>query len=91
MADSTFNIKELDLKEAERNFKRSRGRGSKYDPIVTKAEDLGKGKALIVEKVSNSEVQGIRQRITKFLGDEWTVSSTKVDEGKYDVLIHREK
>ena len=88
----SFNIKELDLKEAQRVFNRRRGRGSKYDPIIEKAEKLGKGKALLVEGLTYSEVTGLRKRIADFLGTDWSVSATKVDKNKglYDALVHRD-
>ena len=90
---SSFNIKEMDLKEAQREFNRRRGRGSKYDEIIDRAGKLDKGKALIIEGLASSEVTGLRKRITDILGGGWAASSTKVDAEKnlYDVLIHREK
>jgi len=89
----SFNIKELDLKDAQREFARKRSRGSKYDDVVNAAEKLAKGKALLVEGLTASEVTGLRKRMTDILGEDWTVGSTKVDakEHLYDVLIHREK
>lgn len=88
-----FKIKELDLQEAQREFGRRRGRGSKYDRVIDAAEKLDAGKALMVEQINYSEVTGIRSRIKDFLGDGWAVESTKVDKekGLYDVLIHRQK
>lgn len=90
---SSFNVKEMDAKEAQRLFSKSRSRGSKYDEIIEKASDLGKGKALIAEGLTYSEVTGLRKRVADFLGDGWTISSTKVDKEKslYDVLMHRSK
>lgn len=89
---SDFKIRKLDLKEAQREFNRRRGRGSKYDDILDAAEKLEKGKALIVGQITYSEVTGIRQRIKEYLSDEWSISATKVDRDNnlYDVLIHRD-
>ncbi len=90
---SSFNIKEMDLKEAQRVFNQKRGRVSKYDEILNRAGKLDKGKALIVEGLTNSEITGLRKRITDILGGGWAASSTKVDSEKnlFDVLIHRAK
>ena len=90
---SSFNYKVLDLKEAQREFSRRRGRGSKYDEIIDSAGKLDKGKALLVDGLTNSEVTGLRKRISDMLGEGWSVGSTKVDTDKnlYDVLVHREK
>ena len=81
----------MDLKDARREFSRRRGRGSKYDEVIGRAGKLDKGKALIVEGLSYSEVTGLRKRITDILGEGWSASATKVDREKklYDVLIHR--
>ena len=90
---SDFKIQELDLQEAQRQFNRRRGRGSKYDEVLDAAEKLEKDKALLVEQVSYSEVTGIRQRIKEYLGAGWAVEATKVDKDKgiYDAMIRREK
>ena len=90
---SAFSIKELSLKEAKQEFARRRSRGSKYDAILEKATGLDKGKALIVEGLSYSEVTGLKKRVGDFLGEGWKISSTKVDgdKGLYDVLVHRDK
>ena len=90
---TSFNIQEMDLAEAQREFNRRRGRGSKYDDVIAKAEKLGKGKALIVGGLSYSEVTGLRKRIADYLGNDWSVSSTRADKekGLYDALIHHKK
>lgn len=90
---TSFEIKEMDLDQAQREFNRKRGRGSKYDDVIAAAEKLGKGKALIIGQVSYSEVTGIRQRIKNYLGEDLKLEATKVDKQKnlYDLLIHREK
>lgn len=90
---STFTVKEMDLKQAQRAFNRKRGRGSKYDEVIDKAEKLEQGKALIVEGLSYSEVTGLRKRMADILGEDWSVSATKVDADKslFDALVHREK
>lgn len=92
-AKSAFNVREMDLTEAQREFNRRRGRGSKYDDVISKAEELDKGKALIVEGLSYSEVTGLRKRIADHLGDDWNVSSTRTnkEKGLYDALVHRKK
>ena len=90
-ADSSLTVKEMDLKEAQREFSRRRGRGSKYDSILDAAEKLAKGKALIVGQASYSEVTGIRNRVKDHLGTDWKIEATKVDKEQnlFDVLIHR--
>lgn len=90
---NSLSYKEMDLKDAEREFNRRSSRGSKYDDVVSAAEKLGKGKALIVENLSYSEVTGLRKRIADFLGDDWNVSATKADKDKntYSALVHRKK
>ena len=88
---SSFNVNEMSLDQAKKVFDRKRGRGSKYDEIIDSAEKLDKGKALIIEGATYSEVQGMRQRISKYLSDEYTISATKMGDDQYDVLIHREK
>lgn len=91
---SEFNIKKLDLREAQRQFNRKRGRGSKYDEILEEIEKLDEGKALIVEQISYSEVTGLRQRVKNLLGaDDWKIEATNVNKDKnlYDLLIHRNK
>ena len=89
---TSFKMEEMDLKEAQRAFSRSRGRGSKYDDVIDAAEKLDKGKALFINDVTYSEVTGIRNRIRDILGDDWAVSSTLTDRDKklYDVIVHRE-
>ena len=88
---SELKVKEMELKDAQREFSRRRGRGSKYDAVLDAVEKLGKGKAIIIEQVSYSEVTGIRNRLRDFLGDGFKVEATKVNKDKelYDVLIHR--
>lgn len=83
----------MDLKEAKREFSRRSARGSKYDKVLDSAESLAEGKALIVERVSYSEVIGIRQKIRDYFSDDYKVEATKVDKEKnlYDVLVHRTK
>ena len=90
---ASLTFKEMDLKDAQREFSQRRGRGSKYDDVVRAAEKLDKGKALIVEGLSTSEVTGLRKRLGDMLGEGWTTGSTKVDADKklYDVLVHRQQ
>jgi len=90
---SAFRIQELDVKEAQRRFSKSRGRGSKYDEILEAAEGLAPGKALIVGGLTYSNVLGLRKRVSDHLGENWTVESTKVDKdaGTFEVLIHKKK
>lgn len=90
-SETGFQIKELNVNEAQREFNRRRGRGSKYDAILDAAEKLEEGKALIIEQITYSEVNGIRSRIRDMLKGDYQVESTKVnaEKGLYDVLIHR--
>jgi hypothetical protein len=90
---SPFKIQELDIKEAQRRFSKSRGRGSKYDDIIEAAEGLAGGKALIVGGLTYSNVLGLRKRVQDHLGEDWAVESTKVDKdsGSFEVLIHKKK
>jgi hypothetical protein len=62
-----------------RSFSRSRGRGSKYDGIIKAADDLKKGKAIMIEDLSYSEVTGLRNRIKAHLGDGYSVAAAKSD------------
>lgn len=89
----SINVQEMDLQEAQRRFSRKRGRASKYDAVLDKAEKLTKGKALVVEGVSYAEVTAIRKRISDMLDGSWQVSATRTDaeQKTYDMLIHREK
>ncbi len=90
-SSSDFTVTELDLQEARRMFNRKRGRGSKYDTVIAKAEELDAGKALMVERITYSEVTGVRMRLRDHLDDEYKIEATKVDRDKnlYDLLITR--
>ncbi len=86
-----FTVRELDLQEARRMFNRKRGRGSKYDAVIEAADKLDAGKALMIERISYSEVTGVRMRLRDHLDAEFKIEATKVDRDKnlYDLLISR--
>lgn len=88
---SDFTLRELDLQEARREFNRKRGRGSKYDAVIEAADKLDAGKALLIGKISYSEVTGVRMRLRDHLDDEFKIEATKVDRDKelYDLMISR--
>ena len=91
-ATGDYKMKEVDLQEAQRAFKRKRGRASKYDQIVSSTEKLGAGKALVVEQMTYSEVTGIRKKIHDLLGESYKVEASRSDRENnlFNVLIYRE-
>ena len=90
-SSSALKVREMDLREAKREFSRRSARGSKYDKVLDAAEQLQEGKALLVDQISYSEVTGIRTRMKEYLSGDFKVEATKVDKDKnlYDVLIQR--
>lgn len=64
------------------------GRVSKYHGILEAARTLGQGKALHAT-LSRAEVQGLRQYLSKQLGDKVKVSSSAVkgEDGQFHVVV----
>ena len=91
-SDVSFRVVGHD--EASRLLAESRagrgGRISKYQGILDAFRTLGEGKA-IHARLSRAEVQGIRQYLTKQLGDTVKVVSSAVKEepGMFHVLVVR--
>ena len=83
-----FQFKELNIQDARRLFGRKRGRGSKYDQIVSAAEKLGNGKAIHVEQLKYAEVVALRKKVNEQLGEGWKVEAAKGTEGLYDVILY---
>lgn len=89
-ATTGFATKELDLQEAQRLFRRKRGRASKYDEVVRSAERLSPGKALVAEQLRYAEVTALRKKVNENLGEGWKVEAARGGEGLYDVILYRE-
>lgn len=82
---------ETTVDEARQSFSRSRGRGSKYDGIIAAAQELKKGKAIMIEDLSYSEVTGLRNRIKAHLGTGYSVEAAKSDRenNRYSAMVTR--
>lgn len=91
-ADVTFRVMNHD--DANRLLAESRsgrgGRISKYHGILEAARSLPEGKA-IHTRLSRAEVQGIRQYLTKQMGDAVKVvsSAVKGEPGQFHVVVLR--
>lgn len=89
--ETNFAIREVAVEEAQREFTRKRGRGSKYDSLVASVEKLEAGRALIIEKMKYPEVTLLRQRIKEGLGPNFKIDASRTDRenNRYDVMITR--
>lgn len=91
-SSSSVSFRVMGEDEASRLLAESRsgrgGRVSKYYGILEAAKELQPGKA-IHTRLSRAEVQGIRQYLTKQLGDSVKVvsSAVKGEEGQYHVIV----
>lgn len=80
MSDLDFNMEVSDRKEAEQEISTSSGgggRSSQYDPIAEKYANLDDGEAILLEGMSQNDIQNLRNLLYRRFGKEEVIVRSK--------------
>jgi len=80
MSDLDFNMEVSDRKEAEQEISTSSGgggRSSQYDPIAEKYANLDDGEAILLEGMSQNDIQNLRNLLYRRFGKETVIVRSK--------------
>jgi hypothetical protein len=80
MSDLDFNMEVSDRKEAEQEISTSSGgggRSSQYDPIAEKYANLDDGEAILLDGMSQNDIQNLRNLLYRRFGKEEVIVRSK--------------
>ena len=80
MSDLDFNMEVSDRKQAEQEISTSSGgggRSSQYDPIAEKYANLDDGEAILLEGMSQNDIQNLRNLLYRRFGKETVIVRSK--------------
>jgi len=80
MSDLDFNMQVSDRKEAEQEISSSSGgggRSSQYDPIAEKYANLDDGEAILLDGMSQNDIQNLRNLLYRRFGKEEVIVRSK--------------
>lgn len=80
MSDLDFNMEVSDRKQAEQEISTSSGgggRSSQYDPIAEKYANLDDGEAILLEGMSQNDIQNLRNLLYRRFGKEEVIVRSK--------------
>jgi len=80
MSDLDFNMEVSDRKQAEQEISTSSGgggRSSQYDPIAEKYANLEDGEAILLEGMSQNDIQNLRNLLYRRFGKEEVIVRSK--------------
>jgi hypothetical protein len=80
MSDLDFNMEVSDRKQAEQEISTSSGgggRSSQYDPIAEKYANLDDGEAILLDGMSQNDIQNLRNLLYRRFGKEEVIVRSK--------------